>query len=292
MIQKSHLTSGSAIMIILITVALFGALSWAWMENSRSSTGWLMNEQTKAAVTASAECQNHIDAALQRLESRGCGSFLTTDASGTLSGTAGEPTDGSCALYHPNGGGVKPCGGIVPISDACAGSPAPGTLCGDGTIYVDLSPDGNVKMYTTAADGLGPGPWNDGSTNWLDLDPVGTCLGSGQPTCRTGTANTALIMTFAGGASPAPHIAGEHCGNLVSNGHSDWYLPSMEEMQLVFTHRNTGSLSGTLALKVYWSSSEIQHDGAIFVPDPDLGWGTWGSATKTNGNRVRCVRKD
>lgn len=107
--RKQQTQDGSAIIIILIAVALFSALSWAWMENSRSNISFLTSEKTKSVTTASQDCQNAIDAATKRLESKGCGSFITANPDGSLAGTAGEPSDGSCALYHPNGGGIKYC---------------------------------------------------------------------------------------------------------------------------------------------------------------------------------------
>ncbi len=107
--KKDNAQNGSVIILILVAVALFSALSWAWMENSRSNISLLTSEKSKSVVTASQDCQNAIDAATKRLESRGCGSFITTNADGSLAGVPGEPTDGSCALYHPNGGGIKYC---------------------------------------------------------------------------------------------------------------------------------------------------------------------------------------
>ena len=67
-------------------------------------------------------------------------------------------------------------------SGDCTGSPTPGTVCSDGTIYAGQSPDGNVKMYTTRCDegenwdGSGCTgvrvrvPWNDGnSSNFVSV---------------------------------------------------------------------------------------------------------------------------
>ncbi len=283
--------AGSAIVILFVAVILFAALSWAWMQNSRGGAAWVLNEQSKAATTASTSCQNQIDAGLRRLAARGCGSFTSYSETGALLGTAGEPSDGSCALYHPNGGGVKPCGGIVPSSDPCAASPTAGTLCGDGTIYVDLSPDGNTAMYTTPAD-AGQMTWNDGSNNFTDL-PMVDCWGSGQPSCSQGEANTAEIVSVSnGGATDAPYVAGLYCDNLVAQGHNDWYLPSIDEMYLLYNNRFVGSLNATLetiSAPYYWTSSEVFWTAAAYL---DFGDGSYGSGVKVFANRVRCVRKD
>jgi hypothetical protein len=99
---------GSAIMILFIAVALFGLLAYAFMQGTRTSTGWLKTEADKAAVVTSEDCANSIDMAMKRLKSRGCAAAISTapDGSNVL---PGAPTDGSCSVYHVNGGGVKPC---------------------------------------------------------------------------------------------------------------------------------------------------------------------------------------
>ena len=70
----------------------------------------------------------------------------------------------------------------------------------------------------------------------------GTALG-------TGNQNTIDIM--AGCATAG--IAARLCGDLVLGGYSDWYLPSKDELNLLFI--NSGAVGGFSSSR-YWSSSE------------------------------------
>jgi hypothetical protein len=72
----------------------------------------------------------------------------------------------------------------------------------------------------------------------------GTSTGIG-----TGQANTTLIVN---GCSTAG-IAARICNDLVLNGYSDWFLPSKDELNLMYTQRTT---IGGFAVDYYWSSSE------------------------------------
>lgn len=94
----------------------------------------------------------------------------------------------------------------------CTLSPSIGTVCADGTIYADLSPDGNVKMFTQRCDygqtwdganctGVRSGlTWNDGSTNFG---------ATGFDSSVTGKSNSSVIAISV--VAGAPHIAAQYC---------------------------------------------------------------------------------
>jgi hypothetical protein len=94
-------------------------------------------------------------------------------------------------------GGVSDQWSVQTTTDGCAaGSPAVGTVCADGTVYAGLSPDGNVKMYTTPAeDGMSTLGWDNG---------------------YTGRANSEA-QALVGGYHPGPA-----CTELVAHAKSDW----------------------------------------------------------------------
>lgn len=172
---------------------------------------------------------------------------------------------------------------------ACGPPPAIGTTCGDGSVYAGLSPDGNVPMYTTPAD-AGQFTWNDGSANYVDTAMV-NCAALTEPTCDTGEANTALLVGLGTSPSPAPYVAARHCDNLTAHGHSDWYLPARNELNVLRTNRTViggFNLSNSYGDGWYWSSSEVANNSSHIQR---FGDGFQGPVDKFGGVAVRCVRK-
>ncbi len=86
-----------------------------------------------------------------------------------------------------------------------------------------------------------------------------------------------IVNAGCGGAAQA-------CANLVLNGYSDWFLPSLNELQQLYTNRNA---IGGFQNNWYWSSSEY---------DSDYAWsfyfGNGGAyyGNKDYGTFVRAVR--
>jgi hypothetical protein len=75
---------------------------------------------------------------------------------------------------------------------------------------------------------------------------AGTALG-------TGNQNTIDIIA----ACATPGIAARQCGNLVLNGFSDWFLPSIDELQKLYINRVA---IGGFTVFGYWSSTD---DGGL-----------------------------
>lgn len=179
-----------------------------------------------------------------------------------------------------------------------------GDTCDDGSIYAGLSPDGNVAMYTTPADAPGSYTWNDGSSNWVDT-AMENCVSyspGAQASCRTGEANAALLVGLSGSGTPAPYDAAEYCDGLSAHGYSDWYLPALDELNVLYENLvdqngdNTpggplGSTYGfnTSGMSAYWASSEVnnQYAGAQMF---DSGFQSSGEKSYSMV-LVRCVRK-
>ncbi len=76
----------------------------------------------------------------------------------------------------------------------------------------------------------------------------GTLIGSTSTAIGSGQANTSAIIQ---GCSEAG-IAARICDDLVLNGYDDWFLPSKDELNLMYLQRN--AIGGFH--KCYWSSSE------------------------------------
>ena len=88
------------------------------------------------------------------------------------------------------------------------------------------------------------------------------CYGSSMPGAQsaaigTGAINTAAIMANCGGSG----IAARLCDNLVLNGYSDWFLPSKDELVVMYQNR---TLIGGFQSGYYWSSTEAYPEYAWF----------------------------
>ncbi len=171
----------------------------------------------------------------------------------------------------------------------CTASPSIGTVCADGTIYAGLTPDGSVKMFTTRCDygqtwdgsnctGTRSGlSWNNGTSNYTT---------TGYTSAATGKSNSAGIAALTDAGSP--HIAAQYCENLNTNGRTDWYLPALAELNVMYINkvaiRNFDVPTGG-----YWSSTEDTNASAYYERFSD---GAQPTTSKNNGTAlVRCVRR-
>jgi len=98
----------------------------------------------------------------------------------------------------------------------------------------------------------------------------------------TGKQNTIDIEAVCG----TPGIPADICANLSWGGYSDWFLPSKDELNLMYTNLKVAGVGGFNDY-VYWSSSEF---------NADLAWlqyftnGNQYNYPKNLTNRVRAVR--
>jgi hypothetical protein len=99
---------------------------------------------------------------------------------------------------------------------------------------------GTSGLVATVADVSSGAAWGCAGTAISGAD--GTAMG-------TGNQNTIDIM--AGCATAG--IAARLCGNLVQGGYSDWYLPSKDELNALYTNKVA---IGGFANNTYWSSTE------------------------------------
>ena len=79
-------------------------------------------------------------------------------------------------------------------------------------------------------------------------------------------------------------IAARLCGDLTQGGYSDWYLPSKDELNKLYTNRVILGMSGLF----YWSSTEYDQNNAWyqnFVTD-----GSQTNVSKNSNVWVRAIR--
>ena len=145
-----------------------------------------------------------------------------------------------------------------PVADCAAGGPCVvgNTGPGGGTVfYVDMSRPVGSQYWEVGGD-LGTADWG-----CFPVDIVGTGTAIG-----TGAANTSLINAGCGTAGIAARVASAPAG-----GYSDWFLPSLDELnQLCKYARNQSTSAANQAVVCdstetlragfigdwYWSSSQ------------------------------------
>lgn len=111
--------SGNVLFYILLAVALLAALSMAMSRGNRTGIGMISDEQTKLAAQEIIDYGNTVAAAVQKLRMRGCRDIDinfsgNNGVSKSTNGTAwnytngNSPADGSCHVFHLNGGAITP----------------------------------------------------------------------------------------------------------------------------------------------------------------------------------------
>jgi Protein of unknown function (DUF1566) len=138
--------------------------------------------------------------------------------------------------------------------------------------YDAITPHGLIAAPSDQSTGI---QWYNG-TNLL--------TGAGNTAIGSGNANTITIIAAQGAGSYAAQL----CADLVLNGYSDWFLPSLDELLKLCANRIP--IGGFLNGGEYWSSSEA-------FASPDGAMGAWFNLcdyfqnTKSQLFRVRAVRR-
>ena len=106
----------------------------------------------------------------------------------------------------------------------------------------------------------------------------------------TGNQNTIDITNGCGTAN----IAADLCAHYAGNGKTDWYLPSKDELNSIYSNMALINASialnpsySVLASNYYWSSSEVSNSTAFAQ---DFSTGSQAAQSKANEYRVRAIR--
>ncbi|MDD2722984.1 MAG: DUF1566 domain-containing protein [Methylovulum sp.] len=151
------------------------------------------------------------------------------------------------------------------------------TYQGGLIFYVDASGEhGLVAAPKDQSTGI---QWYNGS--YFDTGATATAVG-------TGAANTSKIIKAQGAGSYAAKLA----ANLVLGGYDDWFLPSKDELNLMYKNIGPGAAApltnvGGFASDTYWSSSEF---GSSTAWNQNFGSGVQHSYLKSSAFYVRAVR--
>ena len=126
------------------------------------------------------------------------------------------------------------------------------------------------------------------SQAWSNV--TSAAIGTSAQSSWDGLSNSNSIVGQAGHTSSAAKL----CLDLVSGGQSDWYLPSIQELNMLWNNyytvtRALSQISGATQLSnsVYWSSSEGSSNYAWHVA---FNGGSTNGNVKSSTNYVRAVR--
>jgi hypothetical protein len=102
-----------------------------------------------------------------------------------------------------------------------------------------------------------------------------------------GTGNQNTIDIVAGCIScPTTSVAARKCADLSLNGYSDWYLPSKDELTILYNNRT--AIGGFDNNELYWSSSEWTASSAYTLDFKDGKY--YGYTKYPNGCKSRAIR--
>lgn len=221
---------------------------------------------------------------------------------------------GMIITFNASTGGLR-CG--PPEAPPPTGCDNVGETCLDGTIYAGISPDGDVRMYTTPTD-AGLYAWNNANTSGFVHTSIEDCTPDfSESTCSTGRNNTEALAIEDSDQNVAgiqPHLAARYChclgkpisdvcasdptGGAEAYGHDDWYLPSRNELSVLYINLATDFVTpgnsfgfdttGAWTSGFYWSSSE-RSINAVWIRRMSDGFeGQFGKQDPLN---FRCVRR-
>lgn len=139
-------------------------------------------------------------------------------------------------------------------------------------VYVDKTAKHGIIASLTDQNGNMGADWNNGN-----VDAISTSISIGA-----GSENTNNIVNKIGGGDYAAKL----CFDLDLNGFNDWFLPSRDELDVLYKYRDTLNMSSR-----YWSSSGF---GQYLAYSQSFSSGMFGGLIESSWKyilyNVRCVR--
>ena len=254
--------------------------SWAWRRVLSSSLSGIARDWYHLASGLSVRCLRDIVPSVSTTTvsnvtatSATTGGDVSQDggapvtARGVAYGTSSSPTTTGTITNDVTGTGVftSTLAGLTPSTTYYVRAYATnsvGTAYGNevsfttSTLSIGMSYAGGIvfDLDSSGQHGLVCAPSDQGAYPWgcygTDIPNTSTAVG-------TGATSTANIVA---GCAQRP-IAASVCADLVLNGYSDWYLPSIGEFQLMYSRLHLQGLGG-FGGSYYWSSSQLSPNDA------------------------------
>lgn len=181
--------------------------------------------------------------------------------------------------------GNTPGGKISLVNNSNAGNLTLSAAGGGGTTYtIGESALGGIIAYINGGGSTGTSGFVVTSTD-VSAGAEWGCMNieiTGADGTAIGTGNQNTIDIMAGCATAG--IAARLCGDLTEGGYSDWYLPSIDELQELYNNRVA---IGGFATFYHWSSSEFAGNSAWSI---DFLYGSSAPANKDSSANVRAIR--
>ncbi|MBA4167770.1 MAG: DUF1566 domain-containing protein [Chitinophagaceae bacterium] len=149
-----------------------------------------------------------------------------------------------------------------------------------GGVLAYLLKPSDSGYVATVPHGLVAAPDDLGRFQWSNY--VYTQTGASATALGTGNANTATIVTSLGTTTS---YAARYCAELVLGGHDDWYLPSRDELMLLYDARN--AIRNFSSSDYYWTSSD---QGGSTAWIQSFITGVSSSYDKAGNFKVRAIR--
>lgn len=219
---------------------------------------WVGESEGANAATKITTCTNLKSSAIRVLINGTCNT-KTERMQSWVSSTSTEPNAANppakAETFTYKVGDVGPGGGIIFFVDQSNQYPS--------FMYLEAAPSDLKDTYI----------WCSDSSHAI----AGLSEPTGVPIGRGSVNTTSMLTSCTSGAANAAH-------EYSNGGKTDWFLPSREELMLMYT--NIHSVS-TFAPTDYWSSSQ---NSDIFAMTVNFASGNWFSIDKSFSRHVRPIR--